>query len=217
MMLYLLVKEHNLTGLKYLCKKSARSFDECKKYKGSGVYWKKHLAKHGNDVSTTCLFVTKDKQEFKKIATKYSKEYDVVNSKQWANLIVEEGQGGNTVVDLNLHKEKTSFGIKNSKNYSKLLKHLETHTKNIQLLGAKAAKEKLTGVLKSEEHKENMRGKRPHVNQTGDRNNNAKKIETPFGIFGSIREASNKIEGYTYKMIWDRLHNDTQWRYLKSL
>jgi hypothetical protein len=37
------------------------------------------------------------------------------------------------------------------------------------------------------------------------------------GIFGSIREASRQIEGYTYKMIWDRLHNDTQWRYLKSL
>ena len=216
-MLYLLVKEHNLTGLKYLCKKSARSFDECEKYKGSGVYWKKHLAKYGNDVSTTCLFVTEDKQEFKKIATKYSKEYDVVNSNQWANLIVEEGQGGNTVVDLKLHKEKTSFGIKNSKNYPKLLEHLRKQTKISQPLAAKAAKEKLTGISKSEEHKYNMRGKRPHVNQAGSKNNNAKGIETPFGIFGSIREASNKIEGYTYKMIWDRLHNDTQWRYLKSL
>jgi hypothetical protein len=216
MLLYLLVKEHNLTGLKYLCKKSAHSFDECVKYKGSGTYWKKHLAKHGNDVSTTCLFVTEDKQEFKKIATKYSKEYDIVNSKQWANLTIEEGQGGNTVVDLKLHKEKTSFGIKHSKNYSKHLDFLKEHIKIIQPLAAKAAKEKMTGVPKTEQHKQNMRGKRPHVNQTGSNNNFAKKIETPFGVFGSIREASNKIKGYTYKMIWYKLHNDTQWRYLKS-
>ena len=215
MMMYLLVKEHNLTGLKYLCKKSARSFDECKKYKGSGIYWKKHLAKHGNDVSTTCLFVTEDKQEFKKIATKYSKEYDVVNSKQWANLCNEEGQGGNTIVDIELHKQKTSFGIKNSKNYPKLLKHLETHIEKIRPLSIKASKEKMTGVSKSEKHKENMRGKRPHVNQTGNKNNNAKSIKTPFGVFGSIREASKQINGYTYKMIWDRLQNDKEWRYLK--
>jgi len=213
MMLYLLVKEHNLTGLKYLCKKSARSFDECVKYKGSGTYWKKHLTKYGNDVSTTCLFVTEDKEEFKKVAKKYSLEYNVAQSKKWANLCDEEGQGGNTVIDLNLHKKKTSFGIKNSENYPKLLEHLKEQRKINQPLAAKAAKEKLTGIPKSEEHKYNMSGKRPHVNQTGSKNNNAKGIETPFGVFGSIREASNKIEGYTYNMIWDRLQNDTEWRY----
>ena len=214
-MLYLLVKEHNLTGLKYLCKKTAHSFDECEKYKGSGVYWKKHLIKYGNNVSTTCLFITEDKEEFKKIATEYSLKFDVVNSKEWANLIIEEGQGGNTIIDKTIHSQKTSFGIKNSKNYPKLLEHLKNHTKIIQPLGAKAAKEKLTGIPKSEEHKYNMRGERPHVNQTGSKNNNAKGIETPFGVFGSIREASKQIEGYTYKMIWDRLQNDTEWRYLK--
>jgi hypothetical protein len=215
MLLYLLVKEHNLTGLKYLCKKSAHSFDECVKYKGSGVYWKKHLTKYGNDVKTTCLFVTEDKQVFKKIATKYSKEYDIVNSKQWANLTIEEGQGGNTVVDKKLHGKKTSLGLHKSEVREKHLKHLEIHIKNIQPLAAKAAKEKMTGVAKTEQHKQNMRGKRPHVNQTGSNNNFAKKIETPFGVFGSIREASNKIEGYTYRMIWYKLHNDTKWRYLK--
>ena len=216
-MLYLLVKEHNLTGLKYLCKKTAHSFDECEKYKGSGVYWKKHLTKYGNDVSTTCLFITEDKEEFKKVAKKYSLEYEVTQSKEWANLCDEEGQGGNTIIDKKIHSQKTSFGIKNSKNYPKLLEHLKEQTKISQPLAAKAAKEKLTGISKSEEHKYNMRGERPHVNQTGSKNNNAKGIETPFGVFGSIREASNKIEGYTYKMIWDRLHNDTEWRYLKLL
>ena len=216
-MLYLLVKEHNLTGLKYLCKKSAFSFDECKKYKGSGTHWKKHLAKHGNDVKTTCLFVTNDKQEFKKIATKYSKEYDVVNSKLWANLCVEEGQGGNTVVDKFDHGNKTSIGLHQPIVRQKHLDFLKEHIKIIQPLAAKAAKEKLTGVSKSEEHKENMRGKRPHVNQTGNKNNFAKAIETPFGIFGSISEAAQQIKDYTYRMIWYKLQNDNEWRYLKSL
>ena len=58
-----------------------------------------------------------------------------------------------------------------------------------QPLAAKAAKEKLTGVSKTEQHKKNMRGKRPHVVQSGNKNNNAKSIQTPYGIFGSIREA----------------------------
>ena len=217
MAIYLLVKEHADTGLKYLCKHVASSFSECENYKGSGIYWKKHLKQHGNNIKTTCLFVTDDKDEFQKMAKKYSLELDVVNSKRWANLCIEEGQGGNTVIDLKLHKEKTSLGIKNSKNYPKLLEHLKEQTKISQPLAAKAAKQKLTGVLKSEEHKYNMRGKRPHVNQAGSKNNNAKGIETPFGIFGSIREASQQIQGYTYKMIWDKLQNDTQWRYLKSL
>jgi hypothetical protein len=172
------------------------------------------LKQHGKDIKTTILFSTENKTEFKKVATEYSLKFDVVNSKKWANLIIEEGQGGNTIIDKQFHSQKTSFGIKNSKNYPKLLEHLKEQRKINQPLAAKAAKEKLTGIPKSEEHKYNMRGERAHVNQTGSKNNNAKCIETPFGVFGSIREASNKIEGYTYKMIWDRLQNDTQWRYI---
>lgn len=214
MKLYLLLKEHNITGLKYLCKRTAHSFDECIKYKGSGKYWKNHITKHGNDVKTTCLFVTEDKKQFKKIAIKYSVEWNIIDSKEWANLCNEEGQGGNTVVDSKLHSKKTSFGIKNSKNYLKLLEHLKKQSKISQPLAAKAAKEKLTGVLKSEEHKKNMRGKRPHVNQSGSNNNFAKKIQTPFGIFGSIREASEKIQNFSYPMIWKRLQYDNDWRYI---
>jgi len=74
------------------------------------------------------------------------------------------------------------------------------------------------GKKHSEETKKlmskNMKGKRPHVNQSGSKNNFAKKIKTPFGIFGSIREASHQIEGYTYKMIWDRLQKSKNWLYL---
>jgi hypothetical protein len=214
MAIYLLVKEHVDTGLKYLCKHVASSFPECEKYKGSGTYWKRHLKKYGNNIKTTCLFVTEDEKQFREVAKKYSLEYDIINSKEWANLCNEEGQGGNTIVDKKTHGEKTKHGLHKPEVREKHLKHLTEHIKVIQPLAAKAAKEKLTGVAKTEQHKQNMRGKRPQVNQTGSKNNNAKSIYTPFGIFDSIREASQQIEGHTYKMIWDRLQNDKEWRYI---
>jgi hypothetical protein len=215
MAIYLLVKEHVDTGLKYLCKHVSDSLLDCEKYPGSGIYWSKHLKKHGNKVKTKCLFVTEDESEFRKIAKKYSLEYDVTNSKEWANLCDEEGQGGNTVIDKKLHGKKTKLGQSRPEVKEKMKIHLEKQVKIIQPLAAKAAKLKLKNVPKSEEHKQNMRGKRPHVNQAGANNNNAKKIKTPFGIFDSIRDASKNIEGYSYKMIWDRLQNDTEWRYVK--
>lgn len=214
MAIYLLIKEHANTGLKYLCKHVASSFSECEKYSGSGIYWKRHLKEHGNNVITKCLFVTEDEKEFRKIAKKYSLEYNVTNSKEWANLCDEEGQGGNTVVDKKLHGEKTKKALHLPNVREKHLTQLQRIVKISQPLATQAAKEKLTGVPKSEEHKQKMRGKRPHVNQTGSKNNASKKIETPFGIFGSIREASQQIDKYTYKMIWDRLQNDKEWRYI---
>lgn len=215
MALFLLIKEHNITGLKYLCKKSARSFSECEKYTGSGVYWKRHLKEHGNDVNTTLLYSTNDENIFRKIAKDYSIKYNVTQSKEWANLCDEEGQGGNTVIDKNLHSIKTKNGQNNPESKRKMKEHLEKHLKIVQPLAAQAAKKKLTGVSKSEKHKQNMRGPRPNVVQKGSLNNNAKPIETPHGFFGSIKEAVDKLKGYNYMMIWRRLNNDnvTDWRY----
>ena len=214
MAIYLLVKEHAHTGLKYLCRHVASSFSDCEKYKGSGTYWKQHLKKLGNHVKTTCLFVTENEKEFRKVAKQYSLQFNVTESKGWANLCDEEGQGGNTVVDKKLHGEKTKVALHRPEVRERHLAHLKELVKIIQPLAAKGAKEKLTGVPKTDQHKKNMRGKRPHVVQSGNKNNNAKRIQTPYGTFGSIREASQQIEGYTYKMIWDRLQNDSLWRYI---
>ena len=43
---------------------------------------------------------------------------------------------------------------------------------------------------KSIQHKLNLMGPRPHVNQCAGNNNNAKKIQTPYGIFDSIKECA---------------------------
>lgn len=215
MAIYLLIKQHNVTGLKYLCKHEAHSLDECVRYRGSGVYWTKHIKKYGNNVSTECIFITESKEVFRKIATEYSLKFDVVNSKDWANLTIEEGQGGDTITDKVAHGKIMKMVHQRPEVKEKVLKHLENHLKVIQPKAAAAAKKKLSGLAKTEEHREKMRGLRPHVIQSGSNNNNSKKIKTPFGIFGSIIEASHKIEGYTYRMIWNRVQKNDGWNYIE--
>jgi hypothetical protein len=66
------------------------------------------------------------------------------------------------------------------------------------------------GVPKTETHKQNMKGKRPHVNQTG-LNNNAFKglIQTPFGVFESLKQAAS-VEGVDTSTIHYRIHNTSE-------
>lgn len=90
----LMVKIHLTTGLKYLCYTQR---DDWQKYTGSGVLWKKHLEEHGQHFSTELLFETENYAEFKEFAIKKSKEFNVVDSNEWANLKLEEGDGGDTV------------------------------------------------------------------------------------------------------------------------
>jgi hypothetical protein len=91
--LRLLIKEHNVTGLKYLCKTECKNWQS---YTGSGKYWKRHLKKHGKNFSTTLLFETCSAAEFRKVSLEYSQKFDVVNSPEWANFRPEEGDGGST-------------------------------------------------------------------------------------------------------------------------
>ena len=69
-MIYLYIKTHNKTGLKYLGKTSR---NDPYKYQGSGVYWQRHLQKHGYDVTTKILLATNDKQEIKETGIFFSK------------------------------------------------------------------------------------------------------------------------------------------------
>ena len=91
----LMIKTHNETGLKYLCYTTAfgKEYDE---YLGSGKYWLRHLEKHGNNISTTLIFETDSYDKFKILAREKSIELNIVDSPAWANLRIEDGQGGNT-------------------------------------------------------------------------------------------------------------------------
>jgi hypothetical protein len=91
MIIYLYVKTHNKTGLKYL---GVTSSKDPYKYSGSGVYWKNHLNKHGYDFSTLILKECKSKEEVKYFGLHYSKLWNIVEDSSWANLKEEQGDGG---------------------------------------------------------------------------------------------------------------------------
>lgn len=73
------------------------------------------------------------------------------------------------------------------------LNYKESWTEERKKHLGKISSERLTGVPKSEQHKNNMRGKRPHVIQSGKNNNNAKPVMTPYGFFGSTKDCHNHL------------------------
>lgn len=89
-MIYLYVKTHNKTGLKYLGKTSTDPY----KYRGSGVRWTNHLNIHGDDVSTEILKECQTNEEVRQWGEHYSTLWNVVKSDEWANLKAETGDGG---------------------------------------------------------------------------------------------------------------------------
>ena len=91
MIIYLYIKTHNKTGLKYLGK---TTYKDPHKYPGSGKYWRLHLEKHGYDYTTEILKECKTKEEVKQWGLYYSNLWNIVNSEQWANLKEEAGDGG---------------------------------------------------------------------------------------------------------------------------
>ena len=105
MTIFLYVKTHNITGLKYLGKTTSA---DPHMYTGSGTRWLNHLNKHGYDYSTDILKECSSDKELKIWGKYYSDRWDVANSAKWANLKSEEGQGGN-------HSELTKQKMSKSK------------------------------------------------------------------------------------------------------
>jgi transposase len=68
--IYLYKKIHNKTGLQYLGKTIS---SDPHKYQGSGTHWKKHIKKHGYDVTTEILRECFSKEEVKEWGLYYSK------------------------------------------------------------------------------------------------------------------------------------------------
>lgn len=159
-MYYLMIKTHNATGLKYLCKCTNK---DPHKYKGSGVYWKRHLKEHGYDITTEVIFQTEDINEFNKISLEYSEKYNVKDSKDWANLIPETGLDGgvthNNPYWLNgfKHSEESRKRISESARQRATGRKVSSETKqkiSNKLKGQKAFW--LEGVEKTEEHRKKL-------------------------------------------------------------
>ena len=112
MPIYLYVKTHNLTGLKYLGKTIS---SDPHLYQGSGTVWKRHIKKHGYDVTTEILRECNTIEDLKYWGLYYSELWNIVNARDnfgrkiWANLKPEEGDGWasgeyNLMSNLNIRK-----------------------------------------------------------------------------------------------------------------
>ena len=90
--IYLYVKTSPL-GLKYL----GKTIKDPIKYRGSGLVWLNHIKKHKirtKDIITEILFISDNNEDIKEKGIYYSELFNVVVSKEWANLKVENGDGG---------------------------------------------------------------------------------------------------------------------------
>ena len=94
--IYLMVKTHQKTGLKYLCTTTKNPFT----YNGSGIDWCNHLRKYGYEHNTEIVMECANQTELYYWGSYYSKLWNVVKgqddygNKIWANRIPETGGGG---------------------------------------------------------------------------------------------------------------------------
>jgi hypothetical protein len=107
-MIHLYIKTHKETGLKYF----GKTYKDPKKYKGSGKYWKRHLEKYGNSVHTEVIASFEDELESSEFALKFSIDNKIIESREWANLINENGLDG--APKGNILKEETKNKISKS-------------------------------------------------------------------------------------------------------
>lgn len=91
-MIYLYVKEHSVTGLKYFGKTGSK---DPFKYPGSGVDWKKHIDFYGKELIRTIELWGFDTQELcTEFAIEFSIQNNIVESDKWANMQIENGKNG---------------------------------------------------------------------------------------------------------------------------
>lgn len=90
---WLYIKQHNISGIKYF----GKTIRDPNTYLGSGLYWIRHLKKYGQNISTIWARLFTNKEELIEFALKFSQDNNIVQSKDWANLKVEDGlMGGDT-------------------------------------------------------------------------------------------------------------------------
>lgn len=144
---YLYIKQHSITGLKYLGKTTNKN---PKKYTGSGVHWKRHIKKHGKRIETLWVYLFTDIDKLVATALTLSEIFDIVESDSWSNLILENGLDGTPVgtVLSEESKQKISNATKGVNNpfYGKI------HTEETKLKMSKIHKNKTL----SQEHKQKL-------------------------------------------------------------
>lgn len=176
MSIYLYVKRHKITGLKYLGQTKKDPFT----YSGSGIYWRKHCEKHGYDIETSVIKECNSNDEIKYWGEYYSNLWNVCESDEWANLKPETGPGGGyragTRIVSEETKKKMSFSQLNRPPrgedvFKKISESNKGKTRSEE--SKKKMSEAAKGKSKSEDHKKSLReaaknrpARTPHSEET---------------------------------------------------
>ena len=193
-MIYLYIKQHAVTGLKYFGK-TIKADPE--KYKGSGTDWLQHIEEYGNDVETLGLwkFEIEDIENCSKFALKFSKENNIVKSKEWANLVYENVYSGTMGL---IHTEETKAKMSKSskgkpksqahrnsiKNIIRTKKHCNNLSKSLK--GRNLSKEHKRKIsISHPRHTNKSRLGQPHLEDT--------KIKISQSNIGQIRSNTTKL------------------------
>ena len=163
---YLYKKTHNKTGLQYLGQTSQL---DPHKYHGSGTRWVRHLKKYGYNYTTEILKECANKDDLKIWGLYYSELWNVANSDKWANLKLEEGDGGKPSIETvekirkaltgrvqtDDHRTKNSEAHKGRNN----IMYGKTHTKEarVKIAAARIGNPTNLGKKHTEESKQKTR------------------------------------------------------------
>jgi len=96
-------------GLKYFGKSILQNIDH---YTGSGKRWRNHIKKYGKHTIKT-IWVSDwytTPESIQDFAISFSKEHNIVESEEWANLIAENGLSGGPV--LNNHFATSDYNLR---------------------------------------------------------------------------------------------------------
>lgn len=152
---WLYIKQHNTTGLKYF----GKTVRDPVSYKGSGVYWTRHLAQHGDDVSTIWSQLFEDQEELVGFAKNFSVSNNIVYSTEWANLKEEDGlMGGAQPLHIRLKMSESHKGKKQSdeqKHKSSIAQKGKARPK-ASAETKKKMSDSMRGIRRSEETKKKM-------------------------------------------------------------
>lgn len=171
----LMVKQVEGFPLKYLCKTSSRylkpdDLSYAFTYKGSGKRWLNHVKAHPGKIVTTILGVYNSREDLRLAGLAFSKENDVVESDEWANLTEEKGDGG-------------FIGI------GQLGKHWKMSLK------ARANVSKAQSARRKSEPSELRKAKMDNIR--GTLNYQSKyRITTPWGIFYTFSDATTAAKNF---------------------
>lgn len=186
---WLMIKQHSVTGMKYFCKTTKPTLSQSLKYYGSGLRWKKHIAKHGKQfVTTEWISLFYDMDECMAYAIQFSEYNYIVSSDEWANLVIETGldNGSSRPMPIEIREKISNAkkGIPLSEEHKSKLRiphnfsytFTDEHKKNIS-----ATKR---GIVVSDEHREKIR-----IANTGNTHTDETKLKM------SISRTGKKIIG----------------------